>query len=914
MWAFFRTFARDTIMKKFKQRTYLIFLLMLFSTLKAVAQFVQGSINDSKTGEPLPGVHIFYQEDTKVGAISLNDGTYKIPARKGRLVFSMIGYDSQIIRVAEAKKLNVKMVESVNALREVEIKTKRGHYSRKDNPAVEFMRKVIDAKKEVDLHRNDYFSYTKYEKMTTSLNEFTPKVFEDNHFKRMPFLKDHVEICKETGKLILPLVIEEKVSQHIFRKNPRSEKDIILGQRNDGVNELFNTGDIVTTMLADCFTDIDIYKDDVRLFQYPFTSPISKVNAIRFYRYYLTDTLVVNNEPCVQVDFTPNNPQDFGFSGTLWITADSTYRVKRIHLGVPRRSDVNFIERLDIYQDFSQLDNGDQVMTDSKMLVQLKLANFIQKAQVERTLRYSNFNFDEIPDRTFNFGGNTKLDGSAHMKDEDFWNIHRPEPLTHSENKMDLLMKRLMDIKGFKEIIWVAKAFIENFVETSIDPKKPSKFDIGPVNTTFTQNFVEGFKLRASGQTTANLSPHWFAKGYVGYGFKDKRWKGSAELTYAINKKDYLPREFPKNNITAQYYYDVIAPADRFIQTDKDNVFSSLKWTTQDHMSYVQRFQLQYDREWYNGMRLYATARRERTEAAGNLIYQPLHTTSIDGSPRMDYLTPQTLPDGTQTLVYNAMPQMTENWRKDLDYNKKYLVTTDLCVGFQYEPGVTWINTKQRRIKMNKDAPIVGFSHTIGFKGLLGGEYNYNLTEVTLYKRFWLRTWGKMDIYVKSQCQWNKVPFPMLCYPVANLSYIMHDLTFNLVNNMEFINDRNATVRLSWDLNGKLFNRIPGFRRLKLREFIGCNMYFGYLSDKNNPFLAKNANDARLYYFPGRFESDGSFKYTSQQLDWYRPYVEVMVGIHNIFKILHVEYVHRINYLQKDTQKWGIRFTFRTQF
>lgn len=886
-------------------RRYYVFVMLLLFTVKAVAQFVQGSVTDSKTGEPLPGVHVFYQDDLKVGTTTSVDGNYKIAARKGRLVFSMIGYDSQIIRVTEAQRLNVKMLESASEMREVEIKTKRGRYSRKDNPAVEFMRKVIDAKTDNDLHRHDYFSYTKYEKMTTSLNEFTPKVFEDNHFKRMPFLKEHVEICKETGKLILPLVMEEKVSQHIFRKHPNAEKDIILGQRNDGVNELFNTGDIVTTMLQDCFTDIDIYKDDVRLFQYPFPSPISSFNALRFYRYYLTDTLDVNNERCVEIDFTPNNPQDFGFSGTLWVTADSTYRVKRVHLGVPRRSDVNFVERLDIYQDFVQLPSGDQVLTDSKMLVQLKIASFLQKLQIERTLRFSDFNFDDIPARTFNFGGNTKLDGSAHMRDDDFWNMHRPEPLTHSEGKMNDFMQRLQSIKGFKEVIWVAKAFIENFVETSIDPKKPSKVDIGPVNTMFTQNFVEGFKLRASGQTTANLNPHWFGKGYFGYGFKDHRWKGSAELTYAINKKDYLPREFPKNNLTAQFYYDVIAPADRFIQTDKDNVFSSLKWTTQDHMSYVQRFQLQYDREWYNGMRLYVTARRERTEAAGNLIYQPLHTTSLDGTPRTDLY----LEDGT----YNAIPQLTDNWRHG-PYNKKFLVTNDLCVGFQYEPGVTWINTKQRRIKMNKDAPIVGVAHTIGFNGLVGGEYNYNLTEVTLYKRFWLRTWGKMDIYVQSQCQWNQVPFPMLCYPLANLSYILHDLTFNLVNNMEFINDRNATVRLSWDLNGKLFNRIPGFNRLKLREFIGCNMYFGYLSDKNNPFLEKNAGDARLYYFPGHFERDGSFKYTSQQLDWYRPYVEVMVGVHNIFKILHVEYVHRINYLQHDTQKWGVRFTFRTSF
>lgn len=82
-------------------------------------------------------------------------------------------------------------------------------------------------------------------------------------------MKDHVEVCNETGKLILPISVDETVSQLIYRKEPKSEKTIILGQRSNGINDLLNTGDIVNTMLKDCFTDVDIYKDEVRLLQYP---------------------------------------------------------------------------------------------------------------------------------------------------------------------------------------------------------------------------------------------------------------------------------------------------------------------------------------------------------------------------------------------------------------------------------------------------------------------------------------------------------------------------------------------------------------------------------------------------------------------------------------------------------------------
>ena len=162
--------------------------------------------------------------------------------------------------------------------------------------------------------------------------------------------------------------------------------------------------------------------------------------------------------------------------------------------------------------------------------------------------------------------------------------------------------------------------------------------------------------------------------------------------------------------------------------------------------------------------------------------------------------------------------------------------------------------------------------------------------------------------------QWNKVPFPLLIMPAANLSYIMEDYTFNLIDNMEFLNDRYASLMLSWDLNGKILNRIPLIRKLKWREYIGVNVLWGTLTSKNNPYLDQNQNDPRLLYFPGEFQADGSFKSLSHVMDKDKPYVEVMAGIHNIFKIFHIEYVRRINYKYPGTQKWGIRGMFRLTF
>lgn len=859
-------------------RCLLFLFFIIIEAFNLCAQNITGTVTDEKTGAALPFVNVFY--DGGHGVQTDSAGHYSLPKKNGKLYFSLIGYVSKSFVIKEATRLDVALSVDNIELGVAVVKSKKTKYSRKNNPAVIMMQKVIAAKKKSDLSVHPYYSYNKYQKLTFALNEISDKVFEEGGLKKVPFLKEHVEVCPETGKKILPISVDETVTQLIYRKNPKSEKQIILGQRSNGINDLLSTGDILTTLIKDCFTDVDIYDDEVRLLQYPFHSPISTRSAISFYRYFIEDTVMIGKDKCFELSFTPNNPQDFGFSGTLYIMADSSYRVRKIEMGIPRHSDVNYVDNMMITQEFAQLPSGEQVLITDEMLVQLKIAKFIQRFQVKRLTEYSDYSLEPIPDKKFKFNGVVKKEPYAMMQDNDFWKNYRAEDLTKSESSMDALVKRLSNIKGFKAILFVGKAFIENFVETSVSPEHPSKVDIGPINTMITQNFVDGLRLRASAQTTANLNPHWFLKGYVAYGFKDERWKGMGEVTYSFNKKAYLPREFLVNNLTFTYSNDVMSPSDKFMPTDKDNVFTSFKWDKVDHMMYYENYRLFYDREWNNGLRFTTFFRRSKNTPTASLFYQPLNGTNV--------------PDASGQNITN-------------------FVTSEFNVGVRYQPGATWINTKQRRIAANNDAPIFALNHTVGIKNLFGGQYNYNYTEAEIYKRFWVGSWGKIDNDIRAGVQWNKVPFPLLIMPAANLSYIMEDNTFNLINNMEFLNDRFVSYMVSWDINGKILNRIPLIKKLKWREYIGCNVLWGMLSDKNNPYC--NPNDKNLFYFPGRFNSDGSYTAISHVMDKKVPYVEAIVGIHNIFKLLHIEYVRRLTYIDRPgTSKWGIRFMFRATF
>ncbi len=851
-------------------KSFLLFLL-LGCCISVSAQNIQGVVTDSLTNEPIPYLSVFY-EGKGVGSITDNDGKYKVETRKGwnKLTFSAVGYVTKVVNIIPGvtKNLNVRMRPDDIMLDEVVVKPKREKYSRKNNPAVELMKKVIAHKKNNKLSENDYYQYNKYQKITMSLNDVTPEMLEKGMYKKMPFLKDQIELCEETNKFILPISVDETASQKIYRKHPKSEKTIIKGMSSTGVNELFATGDMLSTVLKDVFTDVNIYDNDIRLLQYPFISPISSSDAISFYKFYIMDTTFVDKDKCFHLTFVPNNSQDFGFTGHLYVLADSSYTVKKCTMNLPKKSGVNFVDNMDIIQEFEQLPNGEWVLKTDDMIVEMTLMKIMQGFQIRRTTRYSDYAFDELPQQLFKRKGAEIKEADAMMRGDDFWNQYRPVPLTQTESSMDMLVKRLEQMPGFKYVIFVLKAFIENFVETGTK-EHPSKVDIGPVNTMISNNYIDGLRLRMSAQTTANLNPHLFFKGYYAYGFKDHRSKYMGEVEYSFNKKEYLPREFPKNSITFSYQYDVMSPTDKFLKTDKDNVFVSFKTSTVDQMSYVRNIALKYENETQFGLKTTVEVKHSTDEPTGGLAY--------------------ITNDDQKTLV----PE---------------IQTMEASLAFRYAPGETFVNTKQRRIPVSFDAPVFTLSHTAGFKGVLGGEYNYNLTEIGLYKRFWFSSWGKIDMFVKGGAQWNKVPFPLLIMPAANLSYILQRETFNLINNMEFLNDRYASLDVSWDLNGKIFNRIPLLKKLKWREAIGFKMLYGHLTDKNNPM--KHPGDSELFLFPIR---DG--RPTSFVMDPKTPYMECSVGIHNIFKILHIDYVRRLNYLDHpDANKWGVRFMVMMTF
>lgn len=830
----------------------------------ASAQTLHGYVVDQQTGDSIPyasasykGQHVMVSGDAS--------GQFDIQRREGStLTVSAVGYKRRTIRINSStpQTLHVRLIPDAHKLEEVVVSAKRRHrYSRKNNPAVELMRRVIAAKKRTHLENHDFYQYDKYQKVTMAVNNITPEDMEGKIAKKYPFMLNQVELCEYNQKLILPFSIDETASQHIYRKNPHDEKDIIKGQTTKGVSKFIQTGQALNTVVKDVFKDIDLYDDQVNLLQARFPSPIGST-AISFYHFYIDDTTYVDKDKCIRLQFMPANQQDFGFRGELYVLADSSLHVRRCIMQLPAKTGVNWVDAMKIEQEYSKLDNGEWALTVDNMIAELQITDFLTKVVVIRTTKMSDYSFAEIPDYLFKGKASTTYEANAKLRNETFWAKHRTVSLTKSEKNMNGFVKSMSQSKNFKWVLFGAKALIENFVETGHD-SIPSKVDIGPVNTLISKNYVDGIRLRASARTTAALNPHWFLEGYYAYGTKSHRNYYGATVTYSFNKPEYQPIEFPIRTLSFESTSDVMAWSDRFLIHNKDNIFMAFRPTNVTQMFFYNRQRLKFLWETDYGLATKVELKTESNRPAGTLTFQNM----------------------------------------DSSYVNKVRMT-ELTLGFDFIPGQTYVNSKQYRVPVNLDAPQFSLSHTMGMKGFLGGQFRYNHTEIAAYKRMWLASWGHFDVRVMAGAEWNKVPFFLLIMPPTNTSYFEHQGSFNMLRNMEFLNDRYVQFNLAWDLEGKVFNRIPLLRRLKWREYVAFKGMWGHLTDKNNPMLPENASDKELMLFPA----------TTHVMN-HDPYLEFVVGIHNIFKCLEVDYVRRLTYTAyPGVKKGGIRLGFNVNF
>lgn len=835
----------------------LLLLVVVTSFITQAQNNIYVQVSDSVSGEPIPYAAIKVV-NTLSGTLTDENGFATITTREREplLNVSIMGYRTKVTRVSGPNLNNILLVPTTIELNEIIVTQGHEHYSKRNNKAVELMEKVRAAGKQKQPEQLPYYTYNKYEKITLAINDFK-NLITDTSSNNFSFLSEYADTSRITGKPILNISIKEKLSTIYHKSTPNITKEVITAIRRNGVDQIADQASI-QTFLEDVLRSINIYDNDINILQNRFVSPLSNI-APSFYKFYITDTIGIDNNKTIELSFVPRVSSTFGFTGKFFIAyGDSTYLIKSAILSVPSRINLNFVKNLVITQKYNVAPNGSQIKESDDMTLELSLLSSLKGLYVHRhTNNYDHSFPEQISNDIFDSMSNTITLHGASKHNETFWAQNRPTPISQGESRINEMIESLRS----RPLYYWSEKFLKIIVNGYVVTSTPdSKFDIGPVNTLISTNDIEGIRLRLGGMTTANLSPRLFGRGYIAYGTRDHVFKYRGELEYSFADKEYHSREFPVHSLRFTHLYDVNMIGQQYLFTNPDNIFLSLKRMKNRLMTYHRISELKYTLELQNNLSVEANLRHERQEATR---YVPFRTVS-----------------GTEYGHYNE---------------------TTLGITLRYAPGEKFYQTKTYRVAVNMDAPIFILSYIYGPKKIFGNMFSINRAETSVQKRFWFSAFGYFDCMIKGGYIWSSTPYPSLILPNANLSYTIQPESFALMNPLEFISDRYISCDFTYWANGAILNYIPLIKKLKLREVFGLRGYLGSLSNKNRPTYLNS-----LFEFP-----EQSLTTTMHG----RPYFEATVGLDNIFKCLRLDYVWRLNYrTTPGVDKHGIRIAFHVTF
>lgn len=846
-------------------RVFVISIIGLLCTSVSVVHAetvtLSGTVTDASTLEPVPFATVLLL-GTDRGTLTDDFGRYSLSTALpfDSVCIGAMGYRSLTVAAPSRQpgmKLNIHLKPTGVLLGTVVAKPRKEHYSKRNNPAVDFMERIRAARDLGDpRRRHPDYNYDKYERITLAINDFHHKPDSTGKAGKFDFVQEYVDTSLLSGKPILNITVREKVSEVHHRRDPKGEKEYVTGVRSAGMDEFLDPQS-TQKLYEDVMREIDVYQNDIPLLQQRFVSPLSRI-APDFYKFYLTDTVTIDSVRCAELTFVPRNAATMGFTGRFYVElGDSTMFIRRIMMRVPHDINLNFVKDMLVTQEFARDTDGTRLKTSDEMILEATLIPGLPGLYARRLTLYSGHDYTPLPDdRLFARGGDQIYDPAARRRDDSFWIGERKAPQAHGEAGMAMLMKRFRAVPLF---YWGEKA-IRVFSKGYVPTGTRSRFDIGPLTSTISHNTVEGLRLRLGGITTANLSPRWFGRGYAAYGFKDHRWKYGVEAEYSFHDKEYHSREFPVHALRATHSYDMKMLGQSFITNNQDNMFLSWRRAEDIQMIYRRLTKLEYLLEFENNFSLTARVQHERLEP----------------TRWMSFITGSGIPMG-------------------------HIASSAIAVELRYAPGEKFYQMTTGRLPINLDAPVFTLTHTWAPPAFATGGLGTSTTEASFSKRFWFSAFGYLDAIMKGGHTWTRTPWPSLLIPNANLSYFIQAETFPLMNPMEFINDSYLQLDLTYWANGAILNYIPLLRKLKLREALIFRGLWGHLSSRNRPWL-----HPELPVFP---------EATHTQLMTAMPYMEAGVGIDNIFKVLRVDYTWRLSYRSAPGAcLGGVRFMFHFSF
>lgn len=822
---------------------------------------VEGKVTDQKSGEAVIAASIRLG-NLNVGTRTDVEGKFLLQSSEHAdfIIITCLGYDSLVVKIkpGETNTIDAQLEENSKTLQEVQIVSKSKKYKNKNNPAVDFMREVIAHKDQNRKERLDYYSMERYDKIEFALNGIDEKFRKNFFFRKTQFIFDNLDTNKVTGKVNLPFYLRETLSDVYYRKSPDTYREYIRGEKSTRLPGYLDD-DGIANMVENLYREINFYKNAINLVTVDFVSPLADFSP-NIYEFYLRDTSYVGDTKCVHLYFEPRQKSDLAFIGDLWIAFDSTYALRKIEVHIPEDVNLNWVNGLRVEQSFDRMETPDgSVMLPVSDLVQMEFGviksdNF-QSVLAQKTSSYAKYSINQpVSNELLNVGGKVQRDSGAIDRDESFWVMHRHDTLDRHEVGVYNMIDSLQGNAIFKNFMSGVKVLMDGYYSRGA-------IDYGPVSAFLGFNPIEGIRLRFGGRTNLKFSKRFLLEGYGAYGTRDERFKGFAGLRYSFGPD--VVNKYPLHQFRLWYLNDMQLPG----QDVQNSLLLSLRRGNNDKMLYSQTIHLECLEEWKNGFS-YSTA------------YQVMRQ-SPAGTLRFDYLTP----DGTA--------------------QRKSITVSELELMLRYAPNEKFYQSVDTRLYAFNKYPTFQVWYTAGLKGVMGGEYSYHKVRARITKGFYISPIGWSNASVEAGRTFGQLPYTMLTVHPSNQSLAYSSDLYNLMNNFEFVSDKYLALRLMHNFGGFFFNRIPLLRFFKLREVVTCKAVWGGLDQRNLP-TAENG----LILFP----TNENGETITHSLDK-RPYIEASFGVANIFRVLRVDLVHRVNYLNlPDTTPLAVRAKIQVEF
>lgn len=831
----------------------IIIILTLFSASFFAQTKIKGIIID-KNNEPLPFCNIQFTGSLE-GTTSNDDGTFYLESNKTwkEIKISFLGYKTLTFKLEKSVSFNLKLTlqEEEESLKEVTIVT--GKQPKKNNPAVEILKKIWAQKRRNGLKHFNQYEYKKYQKVEFDLNTIDEKLMDKKIFKNLEFIFKDVDTFGLTGKTFLPVFLNESLSDVYGDNTIKKEKSVLIANQNSG----FSNNQELINYIDDLYADYNIYDNYLTIFDKNFVSPLSKT-GINNYNYYLADSAFVDKKWSYNIIYYPRRENELTFKGDFWVS-DTTFAINKINLQVSKNANINWVKDVYIEQDYELLNDSIFVLKRDYILSDFSLSKKEKARGVygKKTTIYKNYVFNKpLEDKTFydkkvyDANSNTIYD-----KPRDFWEKNRFEKLNKNEEGIYKLIDTLKTVKKFKTINKVTQSIYSRYIQI-----EALNIDYGPIFSTFGFNDVEGVRVRIGGRTYKTANDLFRVEAYGAYGFKDEKAKYGFQAKWLLNKKNRFIITAGNRNDVEQIGTSFTSSTDVLGQS---NGSSSIIGTgTNDKLTKINltRFTTEF-------------------EPSTNLVFKL----------SANY---KTLSSASQTF--------------SLDYNDPDAATgistsinqfeTVLSAG--YYPGRKMAGLGVQRETSNPYYTQFYTQITKGSKGVLDSDFDYTKVQFSFFKLWNVGGLGRLKTSLETGKTFGEVPLALLSVAPGNQTYFIFDNTFNLLNFYEFVTDNYAAFHLEHNFNGLLFSRIPLLKKTKLRTVVGFKTFSGSLSNQNTT-LNTTGNSAEIPLIAPSKE----------------PYYEYSVGVTNIFKVLRIDFNFRGNYLENtDARKFGITAGLRFNF